>query len=208
MNFRILYLLLVIISSAGCKTGNDTPLPIIGNRTLPDGTVDVHKIRPFEFLNQEGDTISNQDFEGKIYLVDFFFTSCPSICPRVTKEMLRIYNYVEDYDDVLLVSFTIDPKRDSVSVLRTYAQNIGVETERWMFLTGDKDVTMDIANEDYFVAALVAPNAPGGFDHSGKIILLDKKSQIRGFCEGTDPKSVDGMLKMIDRLRKEDQDSL
>ena len=179
------------------------PLPIIGDRTYPDGTVDIHTIRDFQLVNQLGDTITNRDFENKIYLIDFFFTSCPSICPKVTKQMLRLYDHVREYDDVILVSTSIDPIRDTPEVLKRYADNLNIDDSRWLFLTGDKDEIMELANEDYFVTALVAPDVPGGFDHSGKIILLDKSARIRGFCEGTESESVSGMMKMIDQLRAE-----
>lgn len=193
-------LLLVLCTSCENST---TKLPVIGDKSLPDGTIVKHEIRPWEFQNQLGQTITKESLDGSIYLVDFFFTSCPSICPKVTREMLRIYDHVGAFDDVILASFTIDPKRDSVSVLKTYADNLDIDHNKWLFLTGDKDLVMEIANEDYFVAALVAPDAPGGFDHSGKIILVDTKGQIRGFCEGTDTESVNGMMDMIDQLRKE-----
>lgn len=196
-------LISLIILCLSCNGGRLNKLPVIGNQTLPDGTIIPHEIRDWRFQNQLGETVERASLDGKIYLVDFFFTSCPSICPKVTRQMLRIYDHIEDYEDVLLVSFTIDPKRDSVSVLKAYADNMDIDHGRWLFLTGDKDEVMDIANEDYFVAALVAPDVPGGFDHSGKIILVDKKSRIRGYCEGTDASSVDGMLEKIDILRSE-----
>lgn len=205
MNNSTFYIILLVLTSLalGCKQQATGPLPIIGDRPGPDGEMIIHEIRPFTFVNQIGDTITNDHFKNKIYLVDFFFTSCPSICPKVTRQMLRIYDHISAYDDVILVSHTIDPKRDTPEVLKAYADNIDVSPERWLFLQGDKDETLEIANEDYFVAALESPDAPGGFDHSGKIILLDKKAKIRGFCEGTEPASVDKMMAMIDQLRRE-----
>lgn len=199
---RISICLLSFLLISAC-INKEQSLPIIGDRTYPDGTVDRHEIRAFQLVNQLGDTISNKDFEDKIYLIDFFFTSCPSICPKVTKQMLRLYDHVNEYDDVLLVSTSIDPVRDTPEILKKYADNMNIDHGKWLFLTGDKDEIMDLANEDYFVTALVAPDVPGGFDHSGKIILLDKSSRIRGFCEGTESKSVSGMMKMIDQLRSE-----
>ncbi|MEL6122450.1 MAG: SCO family protein [Bacteroidota bacterium] len=89
-----------------------------------------------------------------------------------------------------------------MAVLKLYADNLSIDHTRWLFLTGDKDEIMDLANEDYFVAAMESPDAPGGFDHSGKILLLDKDARIRGFCEGTDPESVDQMMLLIDELGK------
>lgn len=185
-----------------CEQTDRPELRYIGDIIEPDGSVTPHEIRPFELVDQLGRKITNEDLKGNIHLVDFFFTSCPSICPKVTKQMLRLYDHVEEMDDVLLISHTIDPKRDSVAVLKLYADNLSIDHTRWLFLTGDKDEIMDLANEDYFVAAMESPDAPGGFDHSGKILLLDKDARIRGFCEGTDPESVDQMMLLIDELGK------
>lgn len=193
--------LIIGISIMGCAD-KPTTLPIIGDRTDLDGNVEVHKIRDFSFVNQQNQTVTNADLANKIYITDFFFTSCPSICPKVKKQMLRIYDKVEDNQDILLVSHTIDPKRDSVSVLYTYASNMSIDHDRWWFLTGDKEELLDIA-DDYFVAAYEDEEAPGGFDHSGKIIMLDKRGKIRSFCDGTDPESVTKFMGDIDLLLKE-----
>lgn len=202
--YRLLKSILVLIigiSIIGCVE-KPTTLPVIGDRTDLDGNVEVHKIRDFSFVNQKNETVTNADLANKIYITDFFFTSCPSICPKVKKQMLRIYDKVVENQDILLVSHTIDPKRDSVSVLYTYASNMGVDHDRWWFLTGDKEELLDIA-DDYFVAAYEDEEAPGGFDHSGKIIMLDKRGKIRSFCDGTDPESVTKFMGDIDLLLKE-----
>lgn len=204
MTIRQLFLCILLFAGIfACKPTDTGPLPVIGNQTDLNGNVVEHKIRPFQLVNQLGDTIQNADLSGKVYVVDFFFTSCPSICPIVKKQMLRIYKHTEKYPDFLLLSHTIDPKRDSVTVLKNYADNLEIDHERWWFLTGEKDSIYALANEDYFIAALEAPDSPGGFDHSGKLILLDKSGRIRGFCEGTEPESVNGFMKTIDRLMKE-----
>ncbi len=186
-----------------CTHNHNKPLPILGNQEDLDGTIVEHRIRDFSFVNQLGEMITNQSLENHIYVVDFFFTSCPSICPRVKKQMLRIYEYTADYDDFKLMSHTIDPKRDSISVLKRYADNLDIDHNRWYFLHGNKDEILTIANEDYFIAALEDANAPGGFDHSGKLILVDKNRRIRGFCDGTEADSVTKFFKTIDRLRSE-----
>jgi len=178
-------------------------LPYIGDRKELDGTVTQHRIRPYQLTNHLGELVTNKTYKGRIQVVDFFFTSCPSICPKVAAQMKRIQNHVKTDDDVILLSHTIDPKRDSVSILKQYASKIGADDKLWHFLTGSKDLMMDLANEDYFVAALEAPDAPGGFDHSGKILLLDKDARIRGFCDGTDPNSVDEFMDKIDILRQQ-----
>jgi protein SCO1/2 len=197
--FPLAFLCYLIFS--GCEQAQKT-LPVIGNRIDLDGSEVIHNIRPFSFISQMGDTITNQSVAGKIYMTDFFFTSCPSICPKVKKQMLRIYDKVKGNKDILLISHTIDPKRDSVKVLKTYADNLGIDHTRWLFLTGAKEELLDIA-DDYFVAAYEDPDAPGGFDHSGKIILLDKSGKIRSFCDGTDPESVDRFMEDIFTLLKE-----
>ena len=143
--------------------------------------------------------MTNTDFENHIQVADFFFTSCPSICPKVMKEMYKIYEAVSDDQQIKLVSFTIDPKRDTPETLKIYADNLGINHDKWLFLSGDKEETFELANS-YFVSALEDPEAPGGFDHSGKIILVDKKGHIRSFTEGTDPSTTDQFIKDIKKL--------
>lgn len=202
MNRSIFYWVLLVPFFLGCDSADKGPLPIIGDRIGLDGEKVEHTIRPFEVTSQIGKTITNQDVAGKIHVVDFFFTSCPAICPKVTAQMLRIYNATEDDKNLLLLSHTMDPRRDSIEVLKAYADNLEIDHDKWLFLRGEKGVAIELAVEDYFVAAMEDGDAPGGFDHSGKILLLDKQSKIRAFCDGTDPKSVDGFIKNIERLKK------
>ena len=183
---RYLIISLVIVSVIACKT---EPLPILGNPG--------HKIPDFEFMDQDSVIISNATFEDKIYVADFFFISCPSICPKVKRQMLRIYDRYEDETDLVLLSHTIDPKRDTIPALKAYASNLEAETERWHFVSGEKKQIFDIA-DDYFIIAYEDPDAPGGFDHSGKLLLIDKDRQIRAFCEGTEEESVTKFFKDID----------
>ena len=193
--------LLLGTSLSSCFKNDIGPLPFIGDRVDLDGNKIIHEIRPFSFTNQKGEQVTNATYKNKIHVVDFFFTSCPAICPYVTAQMKRIQDHVVDYGDVMLISHTVDPKRDSISVLKEYAEKVGANHDVWHFLRGTKDETLEIANEDYFIAALEDDDAPGGFDHSGKIILLDKNAKIRGFCDGMDPDSVTEFIKTIDYLR-------
>lgn len=202
MNRIILLLAGLVIVAMSCGEKKDAPLPVIGNRVELNGDTLHHRIRPFTFVNQLGDSMTNADFEGKIYVADMFFTSCPTICPKVKQQMLRIYDKVKGDPDFKLASHTIDPVRDKVDVLKAYADNMGVDHNQWYFLTGDKELTYEVA-DDYFIAAYEDEEAPGGFDHSGKIIMLDKQGRIRSFCDGTDPESVTKMLGHIDILKKE-----
>ena len=198
-HFFLLCLGILIIS---CNS-EPKELPIIGfQETLDDGSISYHKIPTFSFTNQNGKEVTNGTFNGKIYAADFFFTSCPSICPKVMKQMMRIADSQKNNEKFMLISHTIDPVRDSVKVLKTYADNLGINQSKWHFLTGDKDELLDMADE-YYVAAYEDPTAPGGFDHSGKILLVDVDGHIRAFCDGTDPESVTKFIKDIDVLMKE-----
>jgi protein SCO1 len=180
----------------------EAPLPIIGNRDVVDGDTIYHTVPDFSFINQDSQLVNNATFEGKAYVVDFFFTHCPTICPAVTKQMLRIHDEFKNEDRLLLLAHSIDPKRDTVGRLKEYASNLGVSSDKWLFVTGDKDELYAIA-DDYFSIAIENPDVPGGFDHSGRIILVDTKRRVRSFCDGTDPKSVDKFLKDIGVLLRE-----
>lgn len=192
-NLAMLSLLLT-----ACKEAPRGPLPKIGPMATNDaGQAVPHKIRPWTYTSQDSVTVTDKDLAGQPYLADFFFTSCPSICPKVTKQMLRLYDH---YDGrITLISFTIDPKRDTPAKLKRYADNLEVSSPGWLFLTGDKEFTLDLA-DDYFVAAFEDPDAPGGFDHSGKIILVDGDGHVRSFAEGTDPEDVTDLFADIDHL--------
>lgn len=181
---------------------SEAPLPKIGFSKIENGDTVHHVIPSFEFVNQNNEIISNSDFKDNIYITDFFFTSCPSICPKVKIEMLKIYDTFESNETVKLVSHTLDPKRDTVEKLNEYASHLEVDKKKWHFLTGEKDALWDIANE-YFVTALEDPDAPGGLEHSGKILLIDKAGHIRAYSEGTNPKSTPGFIKNIKRLLRE-----
>ncbi|RMF21837.1 MAG: SCO family protein [Bacteroidetes bacterium] len=198
---------LVFVLASGCTLLNSEPepLPILGQKDIDPETGDTlyHTIPDFAFIDQDSQLVTNETFAGKAYVVDFFFLSCPTICPKVTKQMLRIYEHFEDDDRLLLLAHTIDPKRDSVARLREYAQNLGVRSDKWHFVTGDKDAIYEIA-DDYFSIALENPDAPGGFDHSGRIILVDKNRRVRSFCNGTDPQSVDKFIRDIEQLLEQE----
>lgn len=202
MNKLICSLVICLFFLTNCKEEPQGPLEILGNKEVVDGKTIYHSIPDFEFINQDGESINNKNLENHLYLTDFFFTNCPSICPIVKKQMLRIYDKYEDTGIIKIVSHTMDPKRDTPEKLKKYAFNLGVNTSKWMFLTGNKDELLGIAG-DYFIAAYEDADAPGGFDHSGKIILVDKNRHIRAFAEGTDPDDVTQLLKDIDRLIEE-----
>ncbi|MBK6949126.1 MAG: SCO family protein [Haliscomenobacter sp.] len=128
-------------------------LPILGNSEIVNGDTTYHQVRDFSFINQDSQEVNNATFEGKAYVVDFFFISCPTICPMVNKQMLRVYDRFKDDDRLLLLAHTIDTKHDTIPRLKQFAQNLGVSNDKWIFVTGVKDSIYSIAN-DYFSIAI------------------------------------------------------
>ncbi|MCB0608563.1 MAG: SCO family protein [Lewinellaceae bacterium] len=184
-----------------CNSGPEA-LPVLGQHDIdPDtgDTISIHQIPDFSFVNQDSQTVSNGTYAGKAYVADFFFVSCPTICPKVAQQMLRLYKKYEDNDQFFLLSHTIDPKHDTIPRLKKYAEGLGVMAPKWDFVTGDKKAIYDIA-ADYMSIASEDPDAPGGFNHSGYLILVDKNRHIRSFCNGTQPEDVDRFMKDIDWL--------
>ncbi len=192
----------VLLFLQGCQYAPQQ-LPVLGEKDIVNGDTLYHTIPDFSFVNQDSQVVTQATFAGKAYVVDFFFTSCPTICPKVKRQMLRLYDrYVED-DRISLLSHSIDVRRDTVGRLKDYAEGMGVKAPKWHLVTGDRDAIYDIA-DDYFSVAVEDASAPGGFDHSGRLILVDTKRRVRAFCDGTDPKSVDQFMKDIDLLLRTD----
>ena len=162
-----------------------------------------HRIQQFTLINQLGDTITEKNFEGKIYVADFFFTTCPTICPIMKRQMLRVYEKYKDNPDVLILSHTIDPDYDSVEVLHEFADRLGVSSKTWHFVTGNKDSIYDIGQNSYMVTARQDPDEPGGYLHSGAFLLIDKDRRVRGIYDGTIEEKVDVLMKDMDKFLKE-----
>lgn len=200
--FLLLFIATALVSCLQPGVDSSKTLPILGERQVVDGDTVYHKIPDFSFVNQDSQVVNNETFAGKIYVADFFFVSCPTICPTVTKQMLRIHDRFAEDDRLLLLAHSIDTKRDTVERLANYARNLGVTSDKWHFVTGDKDEILEIA-DDYFSIAIEDPDAPGGFDHSGRLILVDEDRHVRSFCNGTDPESVDRFMEDIDKLLAE-----
>ena len=152
---------------------DDTPLSYLIINGEPK------KVMPFSFINQDGKTISNKDYEGNVYLVEFFFSTCPTICPKMNKNLVDIQNTFPNRPDFGIASFTINPEYDTPSVLKTYAENYGVTNPNWHFLTGDKEAIYNLANTGFNLYAAQVEGVDGGFEHSGNFALIDKEGYIR-----------------------------
>ena len=137
------------------------------------------KVPEFSFTNQNAKIISNKDYEGKVYVVEFFFTTCPTICPRMNANLIQIQNTFTDYKDFGVASFTINPDNDTPEVLKAYADKYGVINPNWHMMTGDKDAIYELANIGFNIYAGENKEAEGGFEHSGNFALIDKNGFIR-----------------------------
>ncbi|MCJ8164576.1 SCO family protein [Pontibacter sp. E15-1] len=187
-------------------------LPILGERETVEReangqtVVDTvyHQVPDFAFTDQDSQQVTQQTVAGKIYVTDFFFTSCPSICPKMKSQMLRVYEEYKDNPDVLLLSHSIDPEHDTVAVLKDFAERLGVTAAKWHFLTGEKDRIYDMAN-NYLVAAQEDGQADGGFTHGGHFILVDGHRRIRGVYDGTEETSVNQLIQDIPLLLNENK---
>ena len=178
-------------------------LPILGERDFVNGDSVYHTIPDFKFINQDGAEVTNKTFEGKIYVSDFFFTTCPTICPVMKKQMLRVYEKYKENLQVGILSHTIDPRHDSVQVLREYATRLGINNPMWQFVTGEKDKIYEIGEKAYYVTAGEDSTAAGGIIHSGAFILVDKKRRVRGLYDGTKEEDVTKLLKDMEVLLNE-----
>ena len=159
-----------------------------------------HKIKSFEFLNQNGEIISEKDYEGFIYVADFFFTTCPSICPIMTNNMLNIQNYIKDKNKVKLLSFSVTPEIDSVPVLKEYSIKKGVDDKYWNLLTGDKSKIYSLARKSFLVVKENRESNSHDMIHTENFVLVDREKRIRGFYDGTDDKDIQVLKKDIDIL--------
>lgn len=163
--------------------------------------VNYHQVGHFEFVNQLGQTVTEQDVAGKIYIADFFFTTCPTICPIMKKEMLRVYEHFKATPEVKILSHSIDPEHDSVAVLKDYAERLGITADKWaMLTTTQQDYVYEIAEKYYLVTANADENAPGGYIHSGAFILVDGNRHIRGYYDGTKTEDVDRLIRDVEKL--------
>jgi protein SCO1 len=195
--------LLVFLILSGCEKKNEAPLPIFGERDVRGTDTVYHTIPHFSFIDQDSAVVSNETFRDKIYVADFFFTSCRTICPIMKTQMLRVYDSIQNDPDIMLLSHTIDPKYDTVGLLHDFAERLGVKTSKWHFVTGEKDSIYSIAQKGYFATAMEDNTEQDGFIHSGAFLLVDKAGRIRGKYDGTKEEDVNRLLGDIDRLKKE-----
>ncbi len=185
---------------------NYQKLEILGPKepvSAKPGDTIYHSIAPFSLLSHNGTVFTDKNLEGKIYVADFFFATCQTICPKMSMQMKRVQEAYKDDNDILLVSHTVNPERDSVNALAAYAVEYGALPNKWFFLTGDKKELYDLARHSYFLAAMPGDGGPDDFIHSEKVVLVDKNKRIRGYYDGTDYESINLLIDEIKVLKLE-----
>lgn len=197
---KFLSLLVLIGTLASCSM-DDRPLPILGQRYFDGKDTVYHVIAPFALVDQDSQLVERSTVEGKIYVADFFFTSCRTICPKMKTQMKRVYDATAGMDDFLILSHTIDPDYDNVSRLHDFADRLEADSRRWHFLTGVRDTIFHLAQTSYFATAMADTAEPDGYIHSGAFLLIDRKGRIRGKYDGTLPEDAERLIGDIKKLR-------
>ena len=175
---------------------------------LVDSTIQhikrFHKIDDFSLVNQNNAIVTNETYDGKIYIADFFFTTCPGICPIMKENMIVLQDEFINDEDILLLSHTVTPEIDSVPVLKKYSQEKGVLDSKWNMVTGDKKQIYDLARKSYLVAEDIESPIQYDMIHTENFVLVDSKRRIRGFYDGTDSNVMKDLINDVKILKKEE----
>ena len=206
---RLIYLCFILIGLSSCNQDSKKQLPIYNPVDFKLKLVDIsmrnvsqnHTVADFSLTNQNGINITNKDYENKIYVVDFFFTSCPSICPIMTNNMVKIQDEFISNDDIMLLSMSVTPDIDNVQVLKKYAIEKEVNDSKWNITTGSKKHIYELARKSYFAVVEQGDGGLQDFIHTPNFILIDTKKQIRGIYDGTDDDEISRLIKDIKILK-------
>lgn len=196
--------LLAVITLAACKENKpQLLLPVYGEKKTGNKDTIYHTVGAFEFTNQYGEKVSEQTVKNKIYVADFFFATCQSICPEMSKNLVDVQKAYENDDSLLILCHTVNPMHDTVEVLKNYAELYGAKKGKWHFLTGDKKKIYTLAMDGYLLNAVENDGTPEGFIHSELLMLVDPQGRIRGIYDGTDKAAVTKLISDIKVLKRE-----
>ena len=187
---------------------DDRELPIFSPSQINPELVDPslqfergeHSIADFELIDQNNDPFSQKNLKDKIYVADFFFTTCPTICPDMSGQLKRVQDAYNEKEDFMILSHTVQPEVDSPKILKAYAELYEADPEQWVFVTGNKRTIYELARKSYFAAVTEGDGGPDDFIHTENFILIDKEKRIRGFYDGTSEESVDQLITDISIL--------
>ncbi len=207
--FLIFSVITLYLFYQALKPNKSLPIynPADVNPELVDSTVQYiskyHTIADFSFVNQNGKTITQKDYEGKIYVADFFFTTCGSICPKMTSNLFEVQKAVMNNPKVMLLSHTVFPETDSVQALKAYAVKYGVNDAKWNLVTGDKKEIYTMARKSYLAVKLGKPEQLYDMVHTENFVLVDSKRRVRGFYDGTKKEEIQRLIEDINFLSNE-----
>lgn len=178
-------------------------LPVLGKSEEINGKMTDHRIAAFSCTDQDGNIFKESNWDNKIVIADFFFTHCPTICPKMTKHLKVIRDAFKNDESLLINSFTVDPDNDKPEVLKTYSEKFGIDNSGWKLLTGDKKEIYKLARNSFFITATDGDGGPGDFIHSEKLVLLDQQRRIRGYYDGTSETETNQLIQDIKKLKNE-----
>jgi len=178
-------------------------LPVYGEKKASSEDTVYHTIQNFKFINQYGEQVNNETVKNKIYVADFFFATCQSICPVMSTNLTEVQKAFEKDDSLLILSHSVNPLHDTVAVLMNYAGTYGALKNKWHLLTGDKKEIYALAKDSYLVNALEDDGTPEGFLHSELFLLIDGKGRMRGMYDGTDKAQVKRLIDDVKLLKTE-----
>ncbi|MDB5263320.1 MAG: hypothetical protein JWQ14_2603 [Adhaeribacter sp.] len=181
-------------------------MPVVedtGEAMVRNGDTVFHQVPDFKLTSQTGSSVTQSDLDGKIYVANFFFASCTDICKEMSANLLEVQEAFAQEPAVKIVSYSVDPERDSVEVLQAYAKTYGADANKWLFLTGPKEQIYHLAREGYKLPAMPAPSLIPDFIHSDKFLLIDEQKHVRGIYNGTDPDEAERLITEIKILLQE-----
>lgn len=195
-----IFILSICLIIAACK---NEKLPILGQRSVENNDTIYARTPDFSFQNQFGKFITKDSLKGKIHVANFFFTSCPTICPKTIRSMMRIADHFKDNEHIVFINFSIDYRKDSVERLKSYYEKLNHPLSQFHLLHIPSKEEIKKISQDYMSIAAEDPEAPGGFDHSGWLLLADTDFHLRSYCLGTDDKDVDRFISDVQKLLDE-----
>ena len=199
-----IFLICSIVFYFGCSQKKSSVLlPIYGEKKIIAGDTIYHQIASFNLTNQIGQVVNQNTTKNKIYIANFFFASCQSICPMMSNQLQEVQKAFLADDSVLILSHSVNPLHDTVAVLSNYADTYGAKTNKWHLLTGNKKQIYDLAKTSYLVNAFEDDGSPEGFLHSELFLLIDKKARIRGMYDGTNTAEVKKLIEDVKLLKQE-----
>jgi protein SCO1 len=195
---KVFFVLAICLFAFSCK--EKAKIGFTGPFDVVNGDTVHFEIPAFEFYNQDSVLFTNKNLKNKIYVMSFFFSSCPSMCPMITKNLTKVHEKFKDNPAIQIASITIDPNYDNCKKLKLYSNGFEIDNARWNFLRNTEEYTHEFIQKKLYQSVVKDPNAPGGFDHSSKVLLVDNQGRLRKFYDGTEVEKIDELIADIEVL--------